>query len=77
MGVFITLEPPSAEMAKEAVTAGFYTTKFTGEKFPEIQIVTIEELLAGKKLNMPSDSGTFKQAPKAAKSEGKQGELGF
>jgi site-specific DNA-methyltransferase (adenine-specific) len=77
MGVLITLEPPTAEMSKEAVTAGYYITKFTQEKFPEIQIVTIEELLAGQKLNMPSDSGTFKQAPKAARSEGKQGELGF
>jgi len=66
-----------AALAKEALTAGFYTTKFTQEKFPEIQIVTVEELLAGKKLNMPGDSGTFKQAPKAAKTEGKQGELGF
>jgi site-specific DNA-methyltransferase (adenine-specific) len=77
MGVFITLEPPTGDMVKEAVTAGYYTTQFTKEKHPEIQIVTVEELLAGKRLDMPSDSGTFKQAPKAKKDEGKQGELGI
>jgi site-specific DNA-methyltransferase (adenine-specific) len=77
MGVFITLEPPTTEMVKEALTAGFYTTKFTQETFPEIQIVTVDELLAGKRLDMPTDSGTFKQAPKSMKAEGKQEELGI
>jgi site-specific DNA-methyltransferase (adenine-specific) len=77
MGVFITLESPTSDMVKEAVTAGYYTTQFTNEKHPEIQIVTVEELLAGKRLDMPTDSGTFKQAPKAKKTEGKQGELGI
>lgn len=67
--MFITLEPPTAETKKEVLAAGRNTTKFPQKKFPEIQIVTIEELLAGKHLDMPGDSSTFKQAPKAVKNE--------
>ncbi len=77
MGVFITLEPPTSEMRKEALSAGYYTARFTQEKYPEIQIVTVEELLAGKRLDMPPDSSVFKQAPKVKKAEGKQGGLGI
>ena len=40
-------------------------------------ILTIEELLAGAKVDMPPPSGTFKQAPKADRAGGKQEELGL
>lgn len=53
MGCFITIEPPTAQMRTEAISAGFYESgvKLEGvsaEKFPRIQILTIEDLLAGK-----------------------------
>jgi len=77
MGVFITLEPPTSDMENEALSAGYYVAKFTQEKHRKIQIVTVEQLLAGERLDMPPDSGTFKQAQKAKKEEGKQGGLGI
>ncbi len=74
IGVFITLEEPSRDMQTEAVSAGFYTSEFFGKDFPKIQILTIEELLGGKEVNMPSESIAFKQAEKVSK-ETDQGAL--
>jgi len=45
--VFIILTQPTKPMEKEAVTADFYQTDYG--KFPKIQILTIEDLFAGKK----------------------------
>jgi hypothetical protein len=44
---------------------------------PRIQILTVEELLDGKKLDMPAwrDLRTFKKAPKAKRKRGKEAEL--
>ena len=78
MGVFITLEPPTAEMTREAVSAGFYESELWQQKYPKLQILTIEDLLNGEGIQMPpSGYGTFKQAQKELKKEGKQGELGI
>src|ERR1700759_2038365 len=68
IGVFITLEPATAPMRKEAAEAGFWQTKsLAGSKHPRLQILTIEDLLAGKKIDMPAQQEirSFKQAPKA------------
>ncbi|GAB4426665.1 MAG: site-specific DNA-methyltransferase [Anaerolineae bacterium] len=62
MGVFITLEPPTREMEKEAVSAGFYRSPGWGRDYPRIQIRTIEALLSGQGIEMPPSSVTFKQA---------------
>jgi site-specific DNA-methyltransferase (adenine-specific) len=77
IGVFITLENPSTNMVKEAATAGFYTSPLWQKEYRKIQILTIDELLSGKEINMPPDYGTFKQAPKEKKKEGEQKELGL
>lgn len=53
-GVFVTLEKPTRPMISEAVDAGVFTTPITGKReFPKIQILTVEELLLGKKLDLP------------------------
>jgi hypothetical protein len=40
--------------------------------------LTIDELLNGREISMPPSAfGTFKQAGKVRKKEGKQGELGI
>ena len=68
IGVFITLEPPTGPMKKEAADAGFFQSgMLTKTKHPRLQILTIEELLAGKRIDMPAaqDIRSFKQAPKA------------
>jgi site-specific DNA-methyltransferase (adenine-specific) len=64
LGVFITLEPPSADMDTEAVSAGFYESPGWNQKYRRIQILTIEALLHGSQVQMPPTAQTFKQAPK-------------
>ena len=79
IGVFITLEEPTRPMRTEAVAAGFYEPEyFPGEKYPRLQILTIEELLNGKTVQYPRKAPpvTFKRAPRRRKGEPpKQGEL--
>lgn len=56
IGAFITLEPPSKHMQIEASAAEFYHSPyewFGKKQFPKIQIITIEELLAGKNIDYP------------------------
>ena len=68
IGVFITLEDSTKDMRKEAAEAGFWQTKSVSQaKHPRLQILTIEDLLAGKKIDMPAQQEirSFKQAPKA------------
>jgi len=62
IGVFLTLEPPTRPMEKEAASAGFYTL---GERqYPRLQIITVEQALAGVKPAIPLiDTGAaFKRA---------------
>ena len=64
LGVSITLEPPSQDMATEAVTAGYYHSPGWNQDYRRIQILTIEQLLKGAQVQMPPTAQTFKQAPK-------------
>jgi DNA modification methylase len=64
MGFFVTLTEPTGPMKNEALTGGYFQSKVMGE-FPKIQILTIEELLAGKRPQYPDLSrgqSTYKQA---------------
>lgn len=75
MGVFITLQPPTGEMETEAVSAGYYHSPVWDKDYPKIQILTIEELLNGKTVDMPPQTQTnvtFAKAPKVSKGEGEQ-----
>ena len=73
MGLFVKLAKPKAPMKKEAASAGVLDTPFG--KFARLQIVTIEDLFAGRKPAMPpEDPAAFR---KAAREEDKtrQGKL--
>lgn len=61
MGLFVTLAEPTAPMKKEVASAGVLDTPFG--KFARLQIVTIEDLFAGKRPAMPpEDPAAFKKA---------------
>ena len=72
MGIFITLKPPTRQMAQEAISAGFYAHEHFRNEFPRVQILTIEELLAGAKAQYPRYAlqATFKRAPRRRREEG-------
>ncbi|HXF62682.1 MAG TPA: DNA methyltransferase [Caldilineaceae bacterium] len=63
MGLFITLEPPSAPMIAEAASAGFYLSPGWGRTFPRLQILTVEDLLKGQKPDIPNNV-SFAQVPR-------------
>jgi len=66
IGVLISMEAPTKPMLKEAAEAGFYKPPGLQDKYPRIQILTIEDLLAGKQVAHPRLlDATFKKAPKS------------
>ncbi len=71
--MFITLAEPTAPMKKEAASAGVLDTVFG--KFARLQIITIDDLFAGKEPAMPpQDPAAFKKASKE-EDPTRQGEL--
>jgi len=76
IGIFITLEEPSKDMMTEAVSSGYYHSDLWQKDYPRIQILTIEDLLSGKAIDMPrSIPSQFKQAEKVKKKDATQGDL--
>lgn len=59
MGFFITLEQPTKPMYEEAVKKGFYKDSL-GNKYPKVQILTIEEILNGKEPETPQKVPIYK-----------------
>lgn len=75
IGAFITFKEPTRDMKTESVSAGFYAPARNPEnKYPRMQILTIQQLLAGEKLQYPRYIGfaTFKEAERKTKRRDKQ-----
>ena len=75
IGLFVTLSPPTGPMRQDAIAAGFYEPEhFPGQKFPRVQILTIEELLSGQAADYPryAPQATFRQAPRRRRQQGQQ-----
>jgi DNA modification methylase len=78
IGVLISMEEPTKPMLKEAAEAGFYKPPGLQDKYPRIQILTIEELLASKQVAHPRLlDATFKKAPKSRPAAEKKLSLPF
>ncbi len=61
LGAFLSLEPPTSPMRREAASAGFYESPWG--KHPRIQLLTIEDLLGGRGIDYPQATDvTFKKA---------------
>ena len=62
-----TLEEPTKLKLAEAASAGFYKTPYGDH--PRLQILTVEKLLEGQRIDYPPEHArvnvTFKKAPKA------------
>ena len=69
IGVLLTLEDSTQPMRTEATSAGFYDSPWG--KHPRLQVLTIAELLSGKRIDMPplgQVNQTFKRAQRAQES---------
>lgn len=75
IGVLIELDEPTSEMKRAAVEAGQYESELWGGKYERIQVLTISELLAGKKPNVPKFLAAYQKAAKIAAAAGEQQEL--
>lgn len=77
IGVLISMRDTTAPMRREAASAGFFESSWG--KHPRLQILTIQDLLDGKKLDYPPArqvDRTFRKAPRARKAADKQLEFG-
>ncbi len=74
IGVLLTMEDPTKPMRAEAASGGSYTSPWGVH--PKLQILTVGELLDGKKIDMPpvhQVNVTYKRAPRQ-KPKGKGGQ---
>ncbi|HUS57411.1 MAG TPA: DNA methyltransferase [Planctomycetota bacterium] len=70
MGVLLSLQPPTAAMRAEAASAGSYKSPWRKEPFPRIQILSIPELLEGRRIEFPPArqvNVTFRKSPRSMK----------
>ena len=71
----ITLRPRPAGRTRPIPHRHSLSTKTIGAHYPRLQIVTVEELLNGRQIDMPPSSNTFKQAEKVGNEFDGQGAL--
>lgn len=78
MGFLVTLAAPTQPMTVEAAKAGFYRAA-NGQDYPRLQILTIDDLLSGRKrpeyMDYRHGADTFKRAQREESDHGKQQEL--
>jgi len=67
LAALITLEEPTQPMIDEAANAGFYHSEGWNRDYPRMQILKVQALLAGKKIETPPTNVTFKDAPRVAR----------
>lgn len=73
IGLFVTLEEATKEMALEAATAGLYHSDLWNRDYPKLQILSIRQLLAGVKPELPpSVQPTYSQAKRYQLPAGEQ-----
>jgi site-specific DNA-methyltransferase (adenine-specific) len=62
MGIFITLDEPTKQMNAEAAKMGKYVNPLTEQKYDKVSIVTIQQMLEGERLNIPTSIDVLKKA---------------
>lgn len=66
MGVFISLSEPTKGMIDAVNHSGSYTHPANGQSYPKLQIITVPELLSGKRPSLPPTYLPYIQAQRAA-----------
>lgn len=62
MGILVALKPPTKGMITEAAELGKWKMPGGRKSYPVLQIVTIEDIFAGKMPELPDTSDTLKRA---------------
>jgi hypothetical protein len=66
MGVFVCIAKPSKAMQEVCDHSGSFVHPMSGTAYPKVQIITVADLLAGKKPDMPTPILPYKLAKKAS-----------
>lgn len=78
IGVYLCIEEPSKPMRAEVAQAGFYYSETWNKNYPKVQILTIDELLNGKQIDMPPIQQVNQTFRRAKCEKGKEsGQLGL
>ena len=64
MGVFLCAGEPTAPMRTEAAAVGLFESEATGKKYPRLQILSLADLFAGKRPDIPWVDGTVLKSAK-------------
>lgn len=75
LGVFTTLEPPTAGMIEYANGCGYFKEDVYGNTYHRFQIMTVEELLDGKRPAMPGLDTAHVKSAKKKDIEGEQEQI--
>lgn len=75
MGVLITMADPTSGVIDAANHGGFYAWPVNHQTFPKIQVITIADLLGGKRPSMPPPMLPYVQATRGAPSAPEQASL--
>lgn len=74
LGVFLTAQPPTRAMERDAAAVGVWENEYTGRTHPRLQILTLAELFQNRRPDIPwVDTSGQKKAKRADTS--KQGSL--
>ena len=71
IGVFITAQPPTRAMERDAAAVGIWENPQTGKTYPRLQIITLAELFQNKRPNLPT---SIESAGRKAKREERGGQ---
>ncbi len=72
MGLFISLEEPTAPMRSEAASGGFFHSDLWQREFPKIQLRTVSEMLAGGGFELPPRPAAYQTAQRVRRPQGQQ-----
>jgi site-specific DNA-methyltransferase (adenine-specific) len=72
IGILIELDEPTSEMKRAALEAGQYESELWGGQYARLQILTVAELLAGKKPSIPKFLPGYQKAMRIAAEQGEQ-----
>ena len=77
MGVFVTMERPTPGMVSAANHSGLYVHPANAVTYPRVQIVSVPDLLAGAKPNLPPLDNAYQAAKRHRRADHTQDTLGF
>ena len=75
LGLFISLEQPTAAMRSEAAGSGLFHSDLWDRDYPRIQLRTIGDMLSGQGFELPPRPAAYQPAQRVRRAQGQQAPL--